>query len=115
MVDDRLASIEREIARLRVSFVESLTQRSADLASVWAAVALGTWARSSAELLHRTAHSLVGPAATFGFAPLGDSARTLTDLTHSLVHVQTAAAKDLAEIENALRAVQTEIATAQRG
>lgn len=59
------------LAAQRADYRATLPQRLAQLESAWA--------QDAPQALERCAHGLAGSAATFGLAPLGDSARELEE------------------------------------
>jgi HPt (histidine-containing phosphotransfer) domain-containing protein len=85
-----LGDLETRLAEIKRAYVAELPTKAADLEAVWRRVQTQDWQPAPVQELHRMAHSLAGSGATFGFAALSRSARTLEISVASLAHSETA-------------------------
>jgi diguanylate cyclase (GGDEF)-like protein len=77
--DSRVAAdqLEKELERLRGSFLEKLPARLQALVEEWIALQGDGWSQDSARALHRSVHGLIGTAGSLGFAKMAKTARRL--------------------------------------
>ena len=69
--------LEKELERLRGSFLEKLPSRLQASVEEWNALQGGDWSQDSARALHRSVHGLIGTAGSLGFARMAKTARRL--------------------------------------
>jgi diguanylate cyclase (GGDEF)-like protein len=77
--DRRVAAdlLEKELERLRGSFLEKLPARLQALVEEWNALQGDGWSQDGARALHRSVHGLIGTAGSLGFAKMAKTARRL--------------------------------------
>ena len=69
--------LEKELERLRASFLEKLPARLQALVEEWHSLQGKGWSQDGARALHRSVHGLVGTAGSLGFVKMAKTARRL--------------------------------------
>ncbi len=69
--------LEKELERLRGSFLEKLPARLQALVEEWNTLHGEGWSQDGARALHRSVHGLIGTAGSLGFAKMAKTARRL--------------------------------------
>ena len=82
-MNDAPPPIIAQIEALRVKYGESLPDRAHHLRELWAAIEDGADREEGLIELQRAAHNLAGSGATFGFAGVGEVARSIERLLES--------------------------------
>lgn len=73
-------SFDDFLAQQRADYHAALPGRLAQLQAAWADALATDGSQETLHTLERVAHAIAGSAATFGFAPVGDAARTLEEV-----------------------------------
>jgi len=104
---DTANRLDEQLAQLRESFAARLPGRVEEIVGAWSAIEQNGWNAENGKRFHRFVHSLAGAAATFGFAPLSQSARQLElYVAPFLESGAPLASEQRAEIATRLRALQ---------
>ncbi|MDP2367140.1 diguanylate cyclase domain-containing protein [Rhodoferax sp.] len=87
--------ISSELAALQQGFAASLPQKMAHLEALLGQCtssfgASGAWPDEALRNAHLVVHGLAGSAGTFGFGVLGEAAKGMEEVLHSLLHGETA-------------------------